>query len=229
MEPSSQEETFLLQPHHPIFRKAAEALDDEGIPVLEWRHGDPVVLLLVEWAVPDEMLSRSSQILSDRGFFCKRPSTRDTDRYGPWERGGKIHKLHGGFKLLLYPLSFVGISLQNTVEVISTFDRRRKILTPTPRMYMESLIGHLLDHPVGDCIRRVLLSFISFYILREEPLNTKEGEWDDQESEEDFQKRAGDAIIKMKTWDWNASGKNYLSIAESVVRNCQSIAKLSSH
>lgn len=190
---------------------------------------------LVEWAVPDEMLSRSSQILSDRGFFCGHPSTLDTDRYGPWERGGKIHKLCEGFKLYLYPLSFVGISLQDTVEVISTFDHKRKILTPTPRMYMESLIGYLLDHPVGDRIRcRVqafLLSFISFYILREEPLNTKDIEWDpkEEESEEDFQKRAGDAVMEMKTWDWNASGKNYFSIAESVVRNCQYIAKLSNH
>jgi hypothetical protein len=52
MEPPSQEETFRQQPHYPIIRKAAEALDDEGIPVveygqqLEWRYGDPVVLLV---------------------------------------------------------------------------------------------------------------------------------------------------------------------------------------
>jgi hypothetical protein len=52
MEPPSQEETFLQQPHHPIVRKAAEALDDEGILVveygqqLEWRHGDPEVLMV---------------------------------------------------------------------------------------------------------------------------------------------------------------------------------------
>jgi hypothetical protein len=99
-------------------------------------------------------------------------------------------------------------------------------------MYMVSLIRHLLNHPVGDSFRlRVkadLLSFISFYILRDKPLNTKEGECDDDESEEDFQKRVEYAVRDMKTWDWGAGGKNYLCIAESVVRDCRSIGHLSS-
>jgi hypothetical protein len=96
---------------------------------------------------------------------------------------------------------------------------------------MVSLIQHLLDHPVGDSFKsRViddLLSFISFDILREKPLNTKENGCDDDESEEDFQKRVEDAIKEMKTWDWGAGGSKYLYIAEKVVRDCRSIEQLS--
>lgn len=177
------------------------------------------------------MLSLSSQILSDHGFPSVPPSTSVTDRYGKWERGCIIHMLRGRNPVYLYPLSFVGLALQDTFEVTSTFDRTLKILTPKPPMYMVSLIRHLLDHPVGDSFRlRVqedLLSFISFYILRDEPLNTKEGECDNGESEEDFQKRVENAVREMKTWDWGADGTNYLGIAESVVRDCRSIEQLS--
>lgn len=94
-----------------------------------------------------------------------------------------------------------------------------------------SLIRHLLDHPVGDTFRlRVkadLLSFISFYILRDQPLYTKDGQYDDSESEEDFQQRVGDAVKEMKTWDWGPDHENYLFIAESLVRDCRLIDQLS--
>lgn len=221
---------------------------------VQWRCGDPVVLLvstksfcgirqssrwvlltsesqLVEWAVPDALLSLSSQILSDYGFSCVPPSAKVTDRYGQWERSAIIHKLDESGPVYLYPLSFVGLALQDTVEVTSTFDRMQKILTPKPRMYLVSLILHLLNHPIGDSFRlRVkddLVSFISFYIFRDKPLNTKDGECDDDESEENFQKRVEDAVREMKTWHWGAGGNNYLCIAESLVRNCRSIDQLS--
>lgn len=108
-----------------------------------------------------------------------------------------------------------------------------KILTPNPPRYMVSLIRHLLNHPVEDSFRlRVtddLLSFISFYIFRDQPLNTKEGKFaEEQESEEDFQKRVEDAVRDIKTWNWGADRKDYLGIAESVVRDCRSIEQLSS-
>ncbi|KAJ5747474.1 uncharacterized protein N7511_009170 [Penicillium nucicola] len=208
MEPLPQKETPTLQPHAPTVRVAAKALADQNIPAVEygqqiqWRFGDPVVLLLVEWAVPDALLSLSSQILSDHGFLCVTPSTRVTDRFGQWERAGIIHKLDESSPVYLYPLSLVGLTLQDTVEVTSTFDCIPRILTPKPQIYMVSLIRHLLNHRIGDSIRlRVkddLLSFISFYILRDKPLNTKEVEYNDNESEEYFQKRVGDAVKEMK-------------------------------
>ncbi|KAL4914454.1 hypothetical protein BDW62DRAFT_220123 [Aspergillus aurantiobrunneus] len=230
MEPQPQKETPSLQPHARIVRVAAKAIADKNIPVveygqqIEWRHGDPVVLIssgwalltfesqLVEWAVPDAQLSLSSQVLSDCGFSCVAPSTDVRDRYGQWERAAIIHKLSELSPVYLYPLSFVGFALPDTVKDLDA---------QTPRMYMQSLICHLLDHPVGDSFRiRVhddLLSFISFYILGDKPLNTRNGECDGEESEEDFQKRV--AVRKMGTWDWDVDENNYLRIAESVLRD----------
>jgi hypothetical protein len=98
-------------------------------------------------------------------------------------------------------------------------------------MYMVSLIRHLLNHPVGDSFRIQveddLLTFITFYLLREKPLNTKEVGWEDEESEEDFQKRVEDAVREMKTWDWDADKNDNLPIAESVVRDCRLLMQLS--
>ncbi|GFF52574.1 hypothetical protein IFM51744_07882 [Aspergillus udagawae] len=237
MEQPCPKETPSLQPHARFIRIAARALANKNIPVVEygqqiqWRHGEPVVLLLVEWAVPDALLSLSSQILSDCGIPCVAPSTNVIGRYGQWERVAIIHKLNERSPIYLYPLSLVGFALRDTVKVTSTFDPTLWILTPKPRMYMQSLIRHLLDHPVGDRFRvRVqddLLSFISFYVLGDKPLDTKNGECDDDESEEDFQKRVDNAVRRMKTWDWGADENNYLRIAESVVRNCLSIDQLS--
>lgn len=155
------------------------------------------------------------------------------DRYGRWERACIIHKLAESWPVYLYPLSSVGLALQDTLRVASTFDRLLKILTPNPPRYMVSLIRHLLDHPIGDSFRlRVkddLLSFISFYIFRDQPLNTKDGQSaEDQESEEDFQKRVEDAVRDLKTWNWGADRKDYLGIAESLVRDCRSIHHLTS-
>ncbi|KAF7167546.1 hypothetical protein CNMCM6106_003055 [Aspergillus hiratsukae] len=79
---------------------------------------------------------------------------------------------------------------------------------------MESLLA--LITTIGLRVEDDLLSFISFYILGDKPLNTKNGECDDDESEEDFQKRDGDAVRKMKSWDWGADDNNYLRIVESV-------------
>lgn len=132
----------------------------------------------------------------------------------------------------LYPLSLIGLALQDTIEVSSTFDRTVRVLTPKPQPYMVSLIRQLLNRPLEDNFRlRIqdnLLSFISFYILHEKPLNTKYAGWeDDLESEEDFQRRLENGVREMKAWGWDAADESYLLIAESVVRNCRSIDELS--
>lgn len=190
---------------------------------------------LVEWAVPDALLSFASQILSDQGIPRVPPSTSISMRFGQWERAGFIHNLDiaGRSKIYLYPLSFVGIALQDTVEVISTFDCTLKVLTPKPQMYMVSLIRHLLDHPIGNSSRiRVqdsLLGFISSYILHDAPLNTKEGEDDNNESEEDYQQRVEEAVQDMRTWNWDMMEEGYLNIAECLIRDCPSIWDVSRH
>lgn len=163
-------------------------------------------------------------------------STSISTRFGQWERAGFIHNLDiaGRSRIYLYPLSFVGLVLQDTVEVISIFDRTLRVLTPKPRMYMVSLIRHLLDHPIGNSARirvqdSLLGFFISSYILRDIPMNTKEGEDDNDESEEDYQQRVEEAVRDMRTWNWDTMEEGYLSIAERLVRDCPSIWDLSNH
>lgn len=190
---------------------------------------------LVEWAVPDALLSFASQILSDQGIPRVPPSTSISTRFGQWERAGFIHNLDiaGRSKIYLYPLSFVGLALQDTVEVIATFDHTLKVLTPKPQMYMVSLIRHLLDHPIGNSsriqVQDSLLGFISSYILHDAPLNTKEGEDDNNESEEDYQQRVEEAVQDMRTWNWDTIEEGYLNIAEHLVRDCPSIWYVSNH
>ncbi|PLN79010.1 hypothetical protein BDW42DRAFT_173823 [Aspergillus taichungensis] len=239
MEPSPQKETPSLQPHAPIMRAAGKDLANKNIPLVEygsqvqWRCGYPLVLLLIEWAVPDTLLSLASQTLSDHGIPCSPPSTRISERYGQWERAGCIHNLDqvGRSRIYLYPLSFVGLTLQDTVEVTSTFDRTLRVLTPKPRMYMMSLIRLLLNYPIGDSIRLRahddLIGFISSYIFRDTPLNTKEDE--DDESEEDYQKRVEEAVQYIKTWPWDSTEEKYSTIADCIVRDCRSVRQLSNY
>ncbi|KAF3013115.1 hypothetical protein E8E15_001841 [Penicillium rubens] len=203
-----EEETLSRQHrapiHAPIVRVAAKALVEKNIPIVEygeqiqWRYGDPVVLLRVEWAVPDELLSLASEILSGQGFPSV-PLPTGVAYNGEWYRGCIIHRLGERCPVYLYPLSFVGLELQDTCEVTSTFDHTLKILTPKPSKYMVSLLRHLLNHPLDESftlrVKDDLLSFMCFYILREKPLNTKDGECDDDENEEDYQNRVGEATI----------------------------------
>jgi hypothetical protein len=99
-------------------------------------------------------------------------------------------------------------------------------------MYMLSLIRHLLSRPSDDSSRLNvhddLVSFVSSYILRDTPLNTKMGETDDDESEDDFQERVEEAVRNMKTWDWSSTEEKYLAIAEHIVRDCRTITNLTS-
>lgn len=91
-----------------------------------------------------------------------------------------------------------------------------------------SLISFLLDRPVEDIFRvrvvSALVSFISYYILREEQLDTKTSGYHDDESEEHFQQRINDAVEEIKCWDWR---DGYLDIAISVLRDCRSAYQLS--
>lgn len=184
--------------------------------------------------MPDELLSLSSQSLSASGIPCVPPSTGLTGIYGQWEGAGLVHSLDPvrSGQIFLYPLSLIGLTLQDTVEVTSTFDHTLRILTPTPRIYMLTLIRYLLDHPISNSSRyhvhNDLVGFISFYILHDTPLNTKDGKLEDDESEEEFQKRVEEAVHDIKTWDWDSTEERFLVIAERVIRDCRTISELSS-
>ena len=183
--------------------------------------------------MPDALLSLASQTLSECGIPCVPPAGEVTETYGQWDRAGFIHSLDpaGSHRIFLYPLSFLNLTLQDTVEVTSTFDHTLRILTPKPRIYMLSLIQHLLNRPIGDSSRYHvhddLLGFISSYLLHDTPLNTKDG-IEDEESEEYFQRRVEEAVQDIQSWDWGSTAEKYLSIAECVVRDCRTISQLSS-
>jgi hypothetical protein len=97
---------------------------------------------------------------------------------------------------------------------------------------MLTLIRHLLSRPIDDSSRYQahddLLGFISSYVLHDTPLYTKDGNVEDDESEEDFQKRVDEAVQDMKNWDWGSTEEKYLTIAERVVRDCRTISQPSS-
>lgn len=143
---------------------------------------------------------------------------------------GVIHNqdTEGWSQIHLYPLSFLGLTLDDTVEVTSTFDRELKLLSPRPPMYMLSLLRYLMNHPTKDCgrmrVERDLVHFISCYIFRDPPSTIGE---EDSENEEDFQKRVEEAVLYMRNWNWGTTPENYLDIAERAIRDCRSFDWLS--
>ncbi|KAI2788243.1 hypothetical protein POX_e06256 [Penicillium oxalicum] len=233
MDSPPQEATAFPEGHLPNMQEAARALANRDIPLVDNENLCSCLgLQLLEFAVPDALLSLSSQILSDHGSPRVSPSTVENYRHTASEDGCIVHKLDSACLIYLYPLSLVGFTLQDTVKAESTFDPTLKILTPQPRVYMSSLICYLLEHPLEDCTKRRvtddLLSFITFYVLRYEPLDTKSGESAEDESEEAYQERIEEGLKMMKSWDWDADEKDYLPIAESVARDYRSIETLTS-
>ncbi|CAG8298247.1 unnamed protein product [Penicillium salamii] len=223
------------QDHIGLVRVAAKALSNHNIPMVEygqqiqWRSKDPVVLMRVEWGIPDTLLPLAAQLLSDCGLEEVPPETGPFARNAKWEQAGVSYLLGGRSPLHLYPLSLFGFELKDTVEVIYTFDLTRTILTPKPHIYMKSVIHLLLNHPRGDIFRwRVIddmLSFISFYLFNDESLNTKEERWEERmESEEDFQKRVEIVVQEVTSWDWDCL--NDMKIAETLIRHCEQVETL---
>ncbi|KAJ9373161.1 hypothetical protein DTO282F9_6886 [Paecilomyces variotii] len=219
-----------------LIAEAAKCLQDRDIMIVEYgqqlmhRIGCPVVLQTVEWIVPDDQLSLASRTLLDHGFPLAPPSELLASR-GEWETKALIHNINGEYyrfpmTIHLYPLSFVGLTLEDTVEAISTFDLNQKILTPKPPNYMLSLICYLLKRPVGDInrlkVESDLVCFISYFIFQDSY------DYDEsQESEEDFQKRVEEAVRSVKSWNWGSTEQKHLDIIEAVIRDCRSIDTLS--
>ncbi|KAL9100941.1 MAG: hypothetical protein Q9163_003756, partial [Psora crenata] len=217
---------------HPVI-EAAKWLQGRGIAIVEYgqqlqqRYGNPVILNTIEWAVPDEQLSLASQTLLDHGF----PLTSTTEllrlTYGDWETIGPIHNVRGvcfsrhvKMRVRLYPLSYVGLTLEDTTEVLSVFDLTQMVLVPKPPNYLISLIRYLINCPRGhtNTVRVItdLLDFLTYYIFQEEPPMNEDV---DNESEEDFQKRVAQAVLTVRKWDWDSSQQKYLGIIESIIRD----------
>ncbi|KAJ5704161.1 hypothetical protein N7493_011299 [Penicillium malachiteum] len=194
--PASQLEDLArpLQFHYPEMPIALKALLGGKIQAVEYgsqvqyRCGYAEVLV---WAVPDDQLSLPSQILIDKEFPLKDLESSH------WRH---VH---------LLPLSFVGLTLEETIEVPSTFADDLSLLSPKPPRYLLSLIRNLLKLPLGDPSRfrveKEILTFISAYVLHGPPSHTPR--WVvAQQSEESYQEQ-----------------DRYLEIIELAVRNCQYI------
>ncbi|CAI7587013.1 unnamed protein product [Penicillium glandicola] len=237
------DESQRQQFHYPVMREALKALIDNTISVVEYgnqvlyRCGYAEVLILVEWVVPDEQLSFASQVLLENNYPRLHIPEQKWPGYsaysGSWEAKSLMHDLdgQGWMRVHLLPLSLVGFSLDETVEVPSTFAHELHLLTPKPSHYMSSLIRHLLQLSIGDSSRarveKDLGGFISAYILKDGPANTTV--WDylnDPESEEDYQRRVEEGVRFMKTWDWGNIEERYLAMAERAVRDCRYIDTL---
>ncbi|KAJ5208416.1 hypothetical protein N7449_002795 [Penicillium cf. viridicatum] len=237
------DEPHRQQFHYPMMREALKALIDNSISVVEhgnqvlYRYGYAEVLILVEWAVPDEQLLFASQVLLENNYPRLLIPEQKWPGYsgysGCWETRSLMHDLdgQGWMRAHLLPLSLVGFTLDETVEVPSIFAHELHLLTPKPSHYMSSLIRHILQLSIGDSSRsraeKDLGGFISVYILKDGPANTTICTYlNNPESDEDYQKRVEEGVRFMKTWDWGKIEKRYLAIAERAVRDCRCIDTL---
>ncbi|PWY66397.1 hypothetical protein BO94DRAFT_479632 [Aspergillus sclerotioniger CBS 115572] len=228
-----------VQMHDEILRKALKALIDEEIPVVEYgsqilyRWGWAEVLMGAEWAVPDDLLTFASQTLADNGF--PEASKPDCNYYlGGWVDLSRFHKdaVYGSM-IYLYPLSVLGLTLEDTFEVPSTFDHKQQLLTPKPPRYMLSMIHHLVNSSVADySIRHQVISdlagFMHGYIFHGPPADTQYNTAEEEEAaEREFMEMVPSAIQEIRSWDWgDVPDPEYLDIAEKVVRDARELDKI---
>ena len=174
----------------------------------------------MEWALPDGQLILASQTLTENHYPRLLPTERLIQAGGEWETTGFIHNISPKGKptaekmrVRLYPLSFVGLSLDDTVKVTSTF---RQMLSPKPQAYMLSLLQYLLSSsPYGvDRIRAItdLTGFVTHYLMREQcgALGAR--------------RRFDDAVAEVRRWDWDPG---YLDLVEYIIWDRRVISSLS--
>ncbi|KAG0158985.1 hypothetical protein PDIDSM_6505 [Penicillium digitatum] len=192
---------------------------------------------VVEWVVPDGQLLLASQVLLENNWprllYHEKRWNGNPRVPEYWETHYLMHALDSEdwMRVHLIPLSLVGFTLEDTVEVPSTFAHELHLLTPKPPHYMSSLIHHLLQLPIDHNSRirveKDLLGFISTYILKDGPANTTVWTYlNDQDSDKDYQKKVEEGVRFMKTWDWGKIEERYLAMAECAVRDCRYINSL---
>lgn len=80
---------------------------------------------------------------------------------------------------------------------------------------------HLLKHLTGG-ISKWRVSFISASAVHD-----PENHEDEDESEDDFQKRVGEAVWTVESSDWGGSSEQkHLDIIEGILRDCRTIDML---
>jgi hypothetical protein len=130
-------------------------------------------------------------------------------------------------RIRLFALSFVGLTLQDTEEAKSIFDREQSILIPKPPNYFVSMIQLLRKYPTGlihrKKVQRELFTFLAYYVLHEPSISACEKGYETDESEDEYQQKLEEAIVSVRGWDWGPVGTEYLEIIERMLRNAQTI------
>ncbi|KAJ6114879.1 hypothetical protein N7486_000657 [Penicillium sp. IBT 16267x] len=220
----------------PTVLLALKALVDNNIAVVEYgaqlqyRHGDKRYLMNPEWVIPDEQLPFASQILLEADFPRIYPSPRPWVGY--WDRLSWAHYVgapsanlnHG--TIYLIPMSLVGFSLEDTIRVKPTFHDTLHIFTPKPAPYMRSLIEMLQAFEIHNVRRyRVQMDLMSFVCngLLKIPM---EGLPYYIPRDEQFKKRAVDAVKVARTWDWGPVDPALAQLVHRVICEPQFIWEL---
>ncbi|KAJ5374378.1 hypothetical protein N7517_006384 [Penicillium concentricum] len=201
------------RPYNIRITTALKALADKNISMVEYgaevqlRCGYEEVPVVVEWGVPDEQLSRASQILVENHF--PRLFTRTRSWFGYWETRCLRHDLDGAGWMCVHllPLSLVGFTLEDATEL------RKLRIGDASRLRVE----------------KDLLSFISSYILRGPPGHINPEllhRLFEQQSNEELLKKLDEGVRFIKKWDWGNVEETDLALAERVVRDCQYVGKL---
>ncbi|KAJ5116609.1 hypothetical protein N7456_000957 [Penicillium angulare] len=239
-EESSDDGSFRVQFHSYAHRIALEALIDNQITVVEYgsqilyRHGYAEVLILAEWAVPDEQLQAASQAITDAGF-PRIPADTQGERLGLWGFKSLPHDLDGAAwrRVHLLPLSVVGFTLEETIVVPSKFAPTLLLRTPRPSRYLLSLFRNLLQLPIDDIsrhrLRKDIVCFMSHYILFAPPADTPRdiiAEMEAKESDEEYKLRIDEAVREVREWEWGDVEERELDMVERALRDFHYIGTL---
>ncbi|KAE8383464.1 hypothetical protein BDV26DRAFT_287652 [Aspergillus bertholletiae] len=184
--------------------EALKALLNQNIPVMEYgsqilyRWGCEELLFVAEWAVPGALLKLASRVLTESGFPWAPAPMDDHPTLSGWEDLCEHHirVTSGEHYIRLYDISTLGLTLNKTFEVRSTFDPNLRLLTP---------------QPPRDSFSVALPANTQYY-----------GEEDYAEVEREFLEKVPSAVEYIKSWDWgDVPDKEYWDIAEAVVRDAR--------
>ncbi|KAJ5368042.1 uncharacterized protein N7496_007802 [Penicillium cataractarum] len=128
----------LFQFHNKNMSTALKALNEKGIPVVE--YGQQIQF---RWGWAEILVT-----VSEQGFALAAEPPTSGFPWEQWIKMGRFHNLdeENWNQVHLYPLSAVGIALDDTYEVLSTFDPKLRIRTPLPARYMLTMIRELVKY-----------------------------------------------------------------------------------
>lgn len=170
--------------------------------------------------MPDSQISEASNVLLEHNVPIL-PQVKSDDE---WDQAGAMHT-YAATRVHVLPLSLTGLSLDDCVEEVSSLDAHQKILIPKELQYLVSLIRMLLPIPMCRRRYRVSIDLMVFLEYRVFP-RLSDDEDEENESEEHFQLRVGQALSRVRQWDWKSEEQKFLRYSEDIIRDCNLIESL---